>query len=51
MKMHSIESRLVIGPSGILFGGVYFQPGNFTGWGSDGVKYDVLSTITCQATS
>ena len=31
----------VTGPSNILFGGVYmctFQPGNFTGWGSDGVK-------------
>ena len=39
--MHSSESRLVIGPSNILFAGVYvctFQPGNFTGWGSQGVK-------------
>ena len=34
--MHSVESTFVIGPSNILFGGVYlytFQPGNFTGWG------------------
>ena len=39
--MDSIESRFVIGPSNILFGGVYacnFQPGNFTGCGSEGVK-------------
>ena len=31
--MHSIESRFVIGPSNILFAGVYeftFQPGQFT---------------------
>ena len=41
--MHSIESRFVIGPSNILFGGVYvctFSPGNFTGWGSEGVNND-----------
>ena len=40
-KMHSIESRFVIGPSNILFAGIYvcnFQPRNFTGWGSEGVK-------------
>ena len=39
MKMHNIESRSVIGPSDILFGGVdvcTFQPGNFTGWGNVG---------------
>ena len=39
--MHSIENRFVIGPSDVLFGGVgvcTFQPGNFTGQGSDGVK-------------
>ena len=39
--MLSIKSRLVIGQSNILFGGVYvctFQPGNFTDWGSEGVK-------------
>ena len=39
--MHSIKSGFVIGSSDILFGGVYvctFQPGNFTGWGSEGVK-------------
>ena len=36
-----MEIRFVIEPSNILFGGVYvctFQPGNFTGWGSEGVK-------------
>ena len=85
IKMHSTESRCVIGPSNILFGGVYViiiiiikrisrapiyhtrwqhkalynntnhththththtthtnvcsnQPGNFTGWGSEGVN-------------
>ena len=41
IKMHSIESRLVIGPSNILFAGVYVyivQLGNFTGWVSEGVK-------------
>ena len=40
-KLHSIESRLVIGPSKVLFVGVHvciFQPGNFTGCGSEGVK-------------
>ena len=39
---HSIESRFATGPSSILFGGVYvctFQPGNFTGWGSEEVKH------------
>ena len=38
IKMHSTESRLVTGPLSILFAGVYvsiFQPGNFTGWGSE----------------
>ena len=32
MEMHSIESRFVIGPSNILFGGVYvctFDLGDF----------------------
>ena len=41
IKMHSVESRFVIGPSNILFGSVYvctFQPGNYTGWGSEEVK-------------
>ena len=41
IKMHSVENRFVIGPSHILFGSMYvctFQPGNFTGWGSDRVK-------------
>ena len=39
--MHNTESRFVIGPSDILFAGVYvctFQPGKFTGWGSRGVR-------------
>ena len=41
IKMHSIKSRFVTGPSNILFAGVYvstFQPGGFTGWGSEGVN-------------
>ena len=41
IRMYSIESSFVIGPSVILFSGVYgctFQSGNFTGWGSEGVK-------------
>ena len=40
-KMRSTESRFVIGSSNTLFAGVYvciFQPGNLTGWGSEGVK-------------
>ena len=39
--MHSIESTFVLGPQNILFGGVHvciFQPGNFTGWGNEGVN-------------
>ena len=42
IKMHSIGSSFVTVPSYILFGGVYvciFEPGNFTGCGSEGVKY------------
>ena len=45
--MHSIESRLVIGPSNILFAGVYvsiFQPGNFPSWDSEGVNITNLKT-------
>ena len=41
IKMHRIESRFVKGPSKRVFAGVYvctFQPGNFTGWSSEGVK-------------
>ena len=41
MKLHTIESRSVIGPSTILFARVYvctFQPGKFTGWGSEVVN-------------
>ena len=40
-KMHSTESRVVIGPSNILFAGVsvcIFLPGNFSGWGCERVK-------------
>ena len=39
--MHGVESRSVTGPANILFAGVYvctLQPGNFTGWDSQGVK-------------
>ena len=39
--MHSSESRFVTGPPNILFGSVYgrtFEPGKFTGWGSEGVN-------------
>ena len=39
-RTHSVESRFVIGLSNVLFAGVYvytFQPGNFTGWGSEGI--------------
>ena len=39
--MLSVESRFVIAPSNILFGSVHrcnFEPGNFTGWGSEGVN-------------
>ena len=41
IKMRRTESRFVIGSSNVLFAGVYvgiFQPGNFTSWGSKGVK-------------
>ena len=41
IKMHTIASRFVIGPSNILFASLYvytFQPGSFTGWGSEGVN-------------
>ena len=44
IKMDSIESRFIIGPSNILFGGVYvciFQPENFTG--SKGVNTLLLA--------
>ena len=53
MKMHSIQSRFVIGPLNILFAGVYvsiFQPGNFTGWGSEGVKQFCISVLCCTDT-
>ena len=41
IKMRSIECRLVVVPSNMLFAGVYvctFQPGNFTSSGSEGFK-------------
>ena len=48
VKMHSIEIIFVIGPSNILSASVYvctFQPGNFTGWGSEGVNKRLNSRI------
>ena len=48
IKMDSIESRFGIGPSNILFGVVYvctFQPGNFTGCGSEGVNSVVMAVV------
>ena len=44
IKMHHIECRFVTGPSDVLFAGVYvctFLPGNFTGWGTEGVKRQI----------
>ena len=40
IETYSIESRRAIGPENILFTvrPCIFQPGNFTGWGSEGVK-------------
>ena len=41
IQMHSAESGYVTEPSNVLSAGAYvcsFQPGNFTGWGSEGVK-------------
>ena len=41
VKTLSTESRLVIGPSDILFASVYvcrFQPGNLADWASEGVN-------------
>ena len=41
IQMHSVERRFVIGLSNILSAGMYvctFQPRNFTGCGSEGVK-------------
>ena len=46
--MHSIESRFITGPSDILFACVYvctFQPGNFTGWGSERVNIVALPAV------
>ena len=41
-KRTMMKVDLLKGPSSILFAGVHvstFQPGNFTGWGSEGVKF------------
>ena len=40
IKMHNIESRCDIEPESRLSAGmsVHFEPGNFTGWGREGVK-------------
>ena len=51
--MHSIESRSVIGPSSIPFGGVYVctnQAGNCTGWGSEGAKPTVSALLNAVGT-
>ena len=47
IKTHSIESRCVIGSENILFAGssCIFQPGHFTGWGSEGVNRSNLQPI------
>ena len=48
-KLLNIESRFVIGPSKILFAGVYmcaFQLGNVTGFGSEGAsKLQLLASV------
>ena len=39
-----LKARFVIGPPNILSGSVHvctFEPGDFTGWGSGGVKQDL----------
>ena len=49
IKMHNAEGRFAIGPSNILFSGVYLgtlYPGKFTGLGSDGVKVQQCIIIT-----
>ena len=49
IKTNSIKSRFVTGPSNILFASLHvstFQPGNFTGWGSEGVKMVSLQAQT-----
>ena len=49
IKTRSIETRFVIGPSYILSAGVYvsiLQPGNFTGWGSEGVNAEIVPVVT-----
>ena len=45
IKTHSIESRCDIEPENRLFAGmsVHFEPGQFKGWGREGVKMRVVS--------
>ena len=46
--MHSIESRLAVEPSNILFAGVYvgtFEPGNFKVWGSERIRYSTTCSF------
>ena len=53
IKVHSIESKCVTGPSNILFGGGYvctFDARNFTGWGSEGVNVALVLQNTEQST-
>ena len=48
IKTHSTESRFVIGPSNILFAGVYvctFDTGPFTGWSSEGVTVLAIAQL------
>ena len=47
--MDCIESRFAVGPSNILFAGVFpctFQTENFTGWGSEVVNGSVITNLT-----
>ena len=53
VKMHSTESRFVIGPSNVLFAGVYVytsQPGNFAGCCSEGVKSSSIPPVSIEKT-
>ena len=46
--MHNTECRCAIGPSDIVFAGVYvctFQPGKFTSWVSERVNVDELGAM------
>ena len=53
IKMHSTKSRFVIGPSNVLFSGVYVctsQPGNFAGCCSEGVKSSSIPPVSIEKT-